>query len=299
MTLLKSLILLLVSGLLFVGCQSQASVDYTLLVPTGAPAALVVDMLDKENTSITVVNGVDPLMSEFLNPTQTMDFIIAPIINVSKLQMENKTSYKLVGIMSWGNLVILGQPNTDLNNAKLAVFAPMGVPGVITTHLLEKEGLSPIISNVPTMADAMSLYLGGHVDAVLMAYPLAQNLIDQHGATILMDVQATYEKHSGLSNYPQAGLYVSASFYQEHKKEVTSMMNQLIETHDKNRLTPERLNQLSDEDKSHLLIDNMTPLVKNYTALGLGPCYSLEKLEDLNQFLALFDLELNASMVVR
>lgn len=299
MTLLKSLILLLVSGLLFVGCQSQASVDYTLLVPTGAPTALVVDMLDKENTSITVVNGVDPLMSEFLNPAQNMDFIIAPIINVSKLQMENKTSYKLVGIMSWGNLVILGQPNTDLNSAKLAVFAPMGVPGVITKHLLEKEGLSPELSNVPTMADAMSLYLGGHVDAVLMAYPLAQNLIDQHGATILMDVQATYEKHSGLSNYPQAGLYVSEAFYHEHKKEVTSMMNQLIETHEKNRLTPERLNQLSDEHKSKLLIDTMAPLVKNYIALGLGPCYSLEKLEDLNQFLALFDLELNASMVVR
>ena len=299
MTLLKSLILLLVSGLLFVGCQSQASVDYTLLVPTGAPTALVVDMLDKENTSITVVNGVDPLMSEFLNPAQTMDFIIAPIINVSKLQMENKTAYKLVGIMSWGNLVILGQPNTDLNAAKMAVFAPMGVPGVITKHLLEKEGLSPELSNVPTMADAMSLYLGGHVDAVLMAYPLAQNLIDQHGATILMDVQATYEKHTGLSNYPQAGLYVSEAFYHEHKKEVTSMMNQLIETHEKNRLTPERLNQLSDEHKSKLLIDTMAPLVKNYTALGLGPCYSLEKLEDLNQFLALFDLELNASMVVR
>lgn len=299
MTLLKSLILLLVSGLLFVGCQSQASVDYTLLVPTGAPTALVVDMLDKENTSITVVNGVDPLMSEFLNPAQTMDFIIAPIINVSKLQMENKTSYKLVGIMSWGNLVILGQPNTDLNSAKLAVFAPMGVPGVMTKHLLEKEGLSPELSTVPTMADAMSLYLGGHVDAVLMAYPLAQNLIDQHGATILMDVQATYEKHTGLSNYPQAGLYVSEAFYHDHKKEVTSMMNQLIETHDKNRLTPERLNQLSDEHKSKLLIDTMAPLVKNYTALGLGPCYSLEKLEDLNQFLALFDLELNASMVVR
>jgi len=245
------------------------------------------------------VNGVDPLMSEFLNPAQTMDFIIAPIINVSKLQMENKTAYKLVGIMSWGNLVILGQPNTDLNAAKMAVFAPMGVPGVITKHLLEKEGLSPELSNVPTMADAMSLYLGGHVDAVLMAYPLAQNLIDQHGATILMDVQATYEKHTGLSNYPQAGLYVSEAFYHEHKKEVTSMMNQLIETHDKNRLTPERLNQLSDEHKSHLLIDTMAPLVKNYTALGLGPCYSLEKLEDLNQFLALFDLELNASMVVR
>jgi NitT/TauT family transport system substrate-binding protein len=299
MTLLKSLILLLVSGLFFVGCQSQASVDYTMLVPTGAPTALVVDMLDKENTSITVVNGVDPLMSEFLNPAQTMDFIIAPIINVSKLQMENKTAYKLVGIMSWGNLVILGQPNTDLNSAKLAVFAPMGVPGVITKHLLEKEGLSPELSNVPTMADAMSLYLGGHVDAVLMAYPLAQTLIDQHGATILMDVQATYEKHSGLSNYPQAGLYVSESFYHDHKKEVTSMMNQLIETHDKNRLTPERLNQLSDEHKSKLLIDTMAPLVKNYTALGLGPCYSLEKLEDINQFLALFDLELNTSMVIR
>lgn len=299
MTLLKSLILLLVSGLFFVGCQSQASVDYTLLVPTGAPTALVVDMLDKENTSIIVVNGVDPLMSEFLNPAQNMDFIIAPIINVSKLQMENKTSYKLVGIMSWGNLVILGQPNTDINSAKLAVFAPMGVPGVMTKHLLEKEGLSPELSTVPTMADAMSLYLGGHVDAVLMAYPLAQTLIDQHGATILMDVQATYEKHSGLSNYPQAGLYVSESFYHDHKKEVTSMMNQLIETHDKNRLTPERLNQLSDEHKSKLLIDTMAPLVKNYTALGLGPCYSLEKLEDINQFLALFDLELNTSMVIR
>lgn len=299
MKLFKAFIVVIVGGLILIGCQTQETREVNVLVPTGAPSILFVDLMNEENINVDIVNGVDPIMSEFLNPSQNYDVIVAPIVSVTKLQMENKTSYKLVGIASWGNLVILGKEDVDLNDASLAVFAPSGIPGVLSKYLLEKEGLNPSIQAVPTMADAMSLYLGGHVDALLMAYPLAATMINQHDLSILMDIQEVYEKHTGLSNYPQAGIYVSESFYQSNKSRLSSLMNQLQYTHSTNLSATERLGKLSDEMKSRLMIENMTPLMNNYTLLGLQPCYALEKLNDLNAFLNLFELQLQPNMMVR
>jgi NitT/TauT family transport system substrate-binding protein len=299
MKIFKAMIVLLVSVLVLIGCQTQTTREINILVPTGAPSILFVDLMSDDINTVDIVNGVDPIMSEFLNPNASYDVIVAPIVSVTKLQMENKTSYKLLGIASWGNLVILGKEGVDLNSSSLAIFAPMGIPGVISKYLLEKEGLNPTIQAVPTMADAMSLYLGGHVEAVLMAYPLAADMIDKHDLSILMDIQNVYEKHSGLSNYPQAGIYVSESFFQSNKSKASSIMNQLQSTHLTNVSATDRLGKLSDDIKSKLMIENMTPLMNNYNLLGLQPCYALEKLNDLNAFLNLFELQLQSNMIVR
>lgn len=300
MKFLKYLIALLVAGLLLIGCQVEPKPIVSILVPTGAPSVLFVDMMENSDlASVDIVNGVDPIMSEFLNPSQSYDMIVAPIVSVTKLQMEGKTPYKLVGIVSWGNLVILGPQDLDLNNSKLGIFAPMGIPGVMSRHLLEKEGINVEVQAVPTMADAMALYVGGHVDAVLMAYPLAQNIIDKQDAHVLIDIQELYEKHYGQENYPQAGMYVSENFYNNHKSRINVIMNQLTTTHSLNLSTPNRLNNISDEVKSRLMIESMQPLVQNYETLGLYPCYSLEKLNEHNSFLDLFDLKLQSTMIVR
>jgi len=297
---IKLLCGVMMTGLLLVGCQNTPKEAINILVPTGAPSVLFVDMIeDGSVANVSVVNGVDPIMSEFLNPNQAFDMIVAPIVSVTRLQMEEKTSYKLIGIVSWGNLVIVGPEGLDLNEATLAIFAPMGVPGVISKHLLAKEGLNPQIQAVGTMADAMALYLGGHVDAVLMAYPMAQTLINIHDAYVIMDIQAVYTKHYGIENYPQAGVYVSEKFYSESKNRISGVMNQLTTTHNLNLNTSSRLGNLSEQVKSRLMVDNMDPFIQNYASLGLLPCYSIEKLSELNQFLNLFELELQPFMVVR
>lgn len=291
---------ILLSVLLLGACQPQVTrIEKSILVPTGAPSVLFVDMIEAEGFNVSIVNGIDPIMAEFLNPAQDFDFIVAPIINVSRLQVEGKTPYKLIEILSWGNLVILGQEGVDLNTARLAIFAPQGAPGVVTRRLLELEGLNPTIQNVPTMADAMALYLGGQVDAVLMAFPLAQNLITQHNATILVDIQELYATHFESTNFPQAGLYVSRKFYDEHKASISVLVNQIKSTHQMNVNAPERLNAVSDAVKSALMMDNMAPMVNNYPRLGLNPTYALEKLTELNTFLRLFNLELQPTMIVR
>lgn len=293
-------IALLLGALLLGACQPQvASVEKNILVPTGAPSVLFVDMIEAEGFNVSVVNGIDPIMAEFLNPEQAFDFIVAPIINVSRLQVEEKTPYKLIEILSWGNLVILGQEGVDLNTARLGVFAPQGVPGVITQKLLELEGLNPTIQPAPTMADAMALYLGGQVDAVLMAFPMAQNLIAQHNATVLMDIQEVYATHFGSSNFPQAGLYVSRKFYDEHKANISVLVNQIKSTHQMNVSAPERLNAVSEVVKTTLMMESMAPMANNYARLGLNPTYALEKLTELNTFLSLFELELLPTMIVR
>jgi NitT/TauT family transport system substrate-binding protein len=301
MKILKLLSALLVAGLLLIGCQTQVSTAVVnVLVPTGAPSVLFVDMIENSGlATIHVVNGADPVMSELLNPNNAYDMIVAPIVSATKLQMEGKTTYKLIGIVSWGNLVILGPQDLDLNNAKLGVFAPQGVPGVISKHLLEKEGINMEVQAVGTMADAMALYVGGHVDAVLMAYPLAQTLIEKHDAHVLLDLQELYEKHYGQENYPQAGIYVSQYFYEYHKARIGVVMNQLTTTHNLNLSTPNRLNNIRGAVKDKLMMDSMEPMSKNYESLGLFPCYSLEKLNELNSFLNLFDLELQSSMIAR
>ena len=76
-------------------------------------------------------------------------------------------------------------------------------------------------------------------------------------------------------------------------------MNQLTTTHSLNLSTPNRLNNISDEVKSRLMTESMQPLVQNYETLGLYPCYSLEKLNEHNSFLDLFDLKLQSTMIVR
>lgn len=293
------ILIVLLGALMLSACQPQVVVEKNILVPTGAPSVLFVDMIDVEGFNVNVVNGVDPIMAEFLNPNQTYDFIVAPIINVSRLQMEEKTGYKLIEILSWGNLVILGKEDVNLSEAYLALFAPQGVPGLLTKHLLQLEGIAPDIQAVPTMADAMALYLAGHVDAVLMAYPMAQTLIDQHDATVLIDLQQLYEVHYGSSSFPQAGLYVSPNFYSEHKSKISALINQLSSSHQMNLNAPERLGKLSDDVKNQLMIQNMNPLIQNYAKLGLNPTYALEKLNDLNTFLNIFELELQSSMIVR
>jgi NitT/TauT family transport system substrate-binding protein len=300
MKLFKYLIALFVAMLLLIGCQVEPKQVVSILVPTGAPSVLFVDMMENsELATVDVVNGVDPIMSEFLNPSQSYDMIVAPIVSVTKLQMESKTPYKLVGIVSWGNLVILGPQDLDLNNSKLGIFAPMGIPGVISRHLLEKEGINVEVQAVPTMADAMALYVGGHVDAVLMAYPMAQTIIEKQNAHILIDIQELYEKHYNQENYPQAGIYVSENFYNSHKSRIKDIMNQLTTTHNLNLNSPNRLSNISDEIKTKLMMETLQPIVQNYNSLGLLPYYSVEKLNELNQFLNLFDLELQATMIVR
>lgn len=300
MKILKILGALLVAGLLLIGCQTQSTQIVNVLVPTGAPSVLFVDMMENSGlATIDVVNGVDPVMSELLNPNHAYDMIVAPIVSATKLQMEGKTSYKLIGIVSWGNLVILGPQDLDLNNSKLGVFAPMGVPGVMSKHLLEKEGINVEVQTVGTMADAMALYVGGHVDAVLMAYPMAQTLIEKNDAHVLLNLQELYKKHYDQDNYPQAGIYVSERFYSQNKSRISVVMNQLTTTHNLNLNTPNRLSHINGAVKDKLMMDSMEPMVKNYDSLGLFPCYSLEKLNELNSFLDLFDLELQPSMIAR
>lgn len=300
MKILKILGALLVAGLLLIGCQTQSTQIVNVLVPTGAPSVLFVDMMENSGlATIDVVNGVDPVMSELLNPNHAYDMIVAPIVSATKLQMEGKTSYKLIGIVSWGNLVILGPQDLDLNNSKLGVFAPMGVPGVMSKHLLEKEGINVEVQAVGTMADAMALYVGGHVDAVLMAYPMAQTLIEKNDAHVLLNLQELYKKHYDQDNYPQAGIYVSERFYSQNKSRISVVMNQLTTTHNLNLNTPNRLSHINGAVKDKLMMDSMEPMVKNYDSLGLFPCYSLEKLNELNSFLDLFDLELQPSMIAR
>lgn len=296
----KYLMVLFVAGLLLIGCQVEPARVVNILVPTGAPSVLFIDMMDNsEIATVDVVSGIDPIMSEFVNPNQTYDMIVAPILNVTKIQMEGKTTYKLVGIVSWGNLVILGPQDLELNNSKLAIFAPMGIPGVMSRYLLEKEGISVEVQAVPTMADAMALYLGGHVDAVLMAYPMAQTLIEKHNAHVLLDIQALYEKHYGQENFPQAGLYVSENFYNNYKDRISVVMNQLKTTHNINLSTPDRLNSISQDVKSKLMMETMRPFAQSYESLGLFPYYAITKLNEINRFLNIFELELQPTMIVR
>ena len=60
MKFLKYLIALLVAGLLLIGCQVEPKPIVSILVPTGAPSVLFVDMMENSDlASVDIVNGVE------------------------------------------------------------------------------------------------------------------------------------------------------------------------------------------------------------------------------------------------
>ena len=207
----KILSLLLVSLLL--ACTACAE-GYTVTAsaPNGAPA-LALATLAVENPENYTFVAAETISAEFAN--QNSDFIIAPVNAGAKLYKVGKSTYKLAGVVSWGNLFIASQKENftleDMNGAVVTLFGEKTINAAVVEYALQQNGIVPAeIQYLGSAANTQSLLLTDANAIVVTAEPALTAAKMKNASITAYAVNDLYKAATGYEGYTQAALFVKA-----------------------------------------------------------------------------------------
>lgn len=193
------------------GCTSAKKDDtIKIICPTGAPGLALVSVYEEvtKEGKIDFVDGSDQLVAELSKENSEYNIIIAPINVGAKLLAANQTDYKMAGVLTWGNLYLVGTSEDALQETgEIALFGQGAVPGMIYDQVNIDTTLTPQYYNSATLVQQQLLSSNAHVG--MLAEPLATATIakaKENGLTlsIIKDMQKEY----GKDGYPQATVFV-------------------------------------------------------------------------------------------
>jgi NitT/TauT family transport system substrate-binding protein len=204
-----------------------------ILVPMGAPSIAVISVLKEDLHSVNLVSGTDPLQAALISPNPEYDIVIAPVNLGAALISKNSTQYRLWGVVTWGNLYIVGE-NDDVFSSEgtLALFGENAVPQKIFDTVKSKISMNLTPAYFPSVNDAQAQLLTNRASAAMLAQPLAAATIAKakeggKDLKIIANLQALWKEATGTENYPQAAIFVLESSYQKNKsgieKEILKM----------------------------------------------------------------------------
>lgn len=226
-----ALFLCLILAFVFtIGC-TPASNKYTLVCPDGAPALSAYALKD-EDVSVTVYpsSSAPTQISKDIKNKQA-DFAILPINLASKLCKDGE-NYKMLGVLTHGNLYGVSKTGIGLDNIKgkkVGVIQLSGVPGYTFKLLLSAmsvpytEDESKLTENnvylfqLASDATAVKTALDkGKADVCIVAEPMSSNLVSKYAFQRSIDIQQEY------GSFPQAVLIAKTSVIE---KDVTAVKN--------------------------------------------------------------------------
>lgn len=216
----------------FTACEKE-SAEYTFVAPDGAPALSIAKFIeDKEsfgidakiNYSVTSADNIGATLSK-----GTGDFVIAPVNLASKLYKASNQSYKMVSVITHGNLYIVSKTQITIQDLKGKIVGAIGngaVPGLTFSVVLEKNGIEYTESDtavkdkvaIKYFSDASNLIpqlKTGKLEIGLLPEPAVTNLSRMESAfSYRLDVQELY--NSETKSYPQAVLMVKSSVLEKY-----------------------------------------------------------------------------------
>ena len=203
------------------------STDLKILSPSGAPALSLIPAV-VGGCSVDFVDGADPLQAALVNPTPEYDIIIAPSNLGMKLAEGGKSPYKMLGIVTWGNLYIVGKKGTSYDPAEWTNVASFGEESVTGKVFKEVYSNSLNIDEVTwynSTAEASAALLSGSADVAMLAEPNATASIakaKENGLDleIIANVQEAYREGNG---FPQAAVFVREDAYEEKKADIDGL----------------------------------------------------------------------------
>jgi len=227
----KILSLLLVSLLL--ACTACAE-GYTVTAsaPNGAPA-LALAMLAVENPENYTFVAAETISAEFAN--QNSDFIIAPVNAGAKLYKVGKSTYKLAGVVSWGNLFIASQKENftleDMNGAVVTLFGENTINAAVVEYALQQNGIVPAeIQYLGSAANTQSLLLTDANAIVVTAEPALTAAKMKNAAITAYAVNDLYKAATGYEGYTQAALFVKAETAEKAPEAVAAYLKAVEES---------------------------------------------------------------------
>lgn len=217
------IMLFLLLTLLITGCSVKEETKLSILVPMGAPSIAVIPILKDDVHSINLVSGTDPLQAALISPNPQYDIIIAPVNLGATLISKNSSQYRLWGVVTWGNLYIVGENESVLKEEGiLALFGENAVPQKIFDSVKSKIELTLTPAYFPSVNDAQAQLLTQKVRAAMLAQPLAAATIAKAKESgkdlkIIANLQDLWKESTGTENYPQAAIFVLESSYKSDK----------------------------------------------------------------------------------
>lgn len=297
----KKGISLMACSFLALGLAACSSADtsnepISILCPTGAPALSLLGTWDLENVSVEYVDGSDILTSELAKEDGEYDIIVAPTNVGAKVYGESE-SYNLEAVLTWGNLYLVGQEGTDLSTASIAAFGQNAVPGLVFNQV---EDPSLNVTWYSSVQEAQQALLTNQQQVALLAQPVAAATIakaKENGKelTVLQDLQKLWQEktNSEDAGYPQASLFVKSG--EEEKVEaVLDAVEEYVEEADEKTLT----STIDDIGAEVLGVPNTQIAVKTWNAQNIRYVQGNDAKEDIEDFLAVFHMELPDGLIV-
>jgi NitT/TauT family transport system substrate-binding protein len=225
---MKKLLSVLLASLLLFGCTSAKPLEWnslSILSPKGAPAVALVPLVQNGTDTIEFVDGADLLSAELVKGEY--DVIVAPVNLGAMLYSKGNEAYKLYGVLTWGNLYIVGtEVQPAIYPLNIALFGDKAVPGIVYNKLKGASGdYNGTFFNA--VSDVQAQLLTSQYTLGLLAEPLVTATIakaKESGVNLVVveDLQQTWFEQTGFDNYPQAGLFVKADLTEEQLAQVAA-----------------------------------------------------------------------------
>ncbi|MCF0110036.1 MAG: hypothetical protein HUJ57_08265 [Erysipelotrichaceae bacterium] len=304
---MKKLLTLFLSVVLLAGCTSAPAEQtpaetaapeaqpITVLCPTGAPAVALLPAYSNEKITIENVDGADLLQAAFVNPEHQYDVIIAPSNLGAKLAAAGKSDYKMLAVVTWGNLYMV--KNDDVAEPKtIALFGEGAVPGLVYEAVI---GSDENCTYYNAVTDAQAALLSGNADMAMLAEPAATATIAKgkeqgKNFSICADLQETW----GEGGYPQAALFVLADKYEENKTAYTDLLTSMAE-YNKAFNAEQVVADIEAVGAEKLGVPNAQIISKVYDRLGINIVPAADAEEALNKFVGMFGVESLENVILK
>lgn len=220
------------------GCvATPTNTNLVVVCPDGAPAISAYALEKEEGLSITVypsVSATTSIKNDLVK--RRADVAILPVNLASKL-CASGADYKMVGVLTHGNLYGISKTVLDENGLKgktVGVIQLNAVPGYTVKLMLEKMGLQYVENASEKTEDNVYLHQiqadaiavkntldKGDTDVCIVAEPMCSKLISSFGYERCVDVQHEY------GSFPQAVMLIKSSVLENNKSKVNKIISKL------------------------------------------------------------------------
>ena len=235
---MKKLLSMVLALMMLLGACAAVAEEYDVKVvaPAGAPALALATLAVEDPDSYSFI-AADTIASEFAKAEA--DFIIAPLNAGAKLFKAGKSTYKLAGVVCWGNLVIASQKEgfkpEDINGATITLFAENTINASVARYALEANGIVPAyIEYLASAANTQTLLLTDPEAIVVTAEPAVTAAKIKNEKVTSYSLNELLLAATGIDGYTQAALFVKAETVQNHADVVDAFIAKVAESCGKN-----------------------------------------------------------------
>jgi len=206
------------------GCKKPS---YTLIVPSGSPEFGLAYLKENSAYEVTTVSGAEALTAAFNDIGY--DIIIAPV-NLGAKLFNAKPLYQLIGVLTWGNYYLISKDPInldDITTLDIVAFGQNQIPDMMLKYILAEKGITPNISYLDGVTDIPAAYLLDDNKVYLIAEP-SLSILNQTTPLYIIDIQDAYQDITGITNYPQAGVFVHHDMSDEAVSQLITAIEQSI-----------------------------------------------------------------------